>query len=238
MQTTAKNLQRIRIVGETHYHPVLWYLPEYLAHRAANPDDQCGSVLLNTLRRIATIKRLPPPPFVEDKRVIVRLSLESTETGQLNINYVTADLDDALAGNHKHQHSYIHTVDKDLFFKYIDVFDMFYSRNRRRAKAEDMETMITCTQHQRGTESDKQAKDTYYWYKPTQLTDLIRSVLTRPMTRVVLGRYYVYLTQHTEQRINRILIDPIDNYDYQIKKGVSVDRIDNAQVMNLLNQVL
>lgn len=240
MQTTAQNLQRIRTVGDTYYHPVLWYLPEYLAHWTSNPDDKPGSVLLNNIRRIATIKRLPTPPMVEDKRIIVRMTLEDASNGQLNINYITQDLDEALVGNNTKYHTYTHVVDKELFFKYVDVFDLFYSRNRRRVSAENMEMMITYSRRWRNnvTQASGQTPNTYYWYNPTQLSDLIQLVLPEPAMRVILGRRFVYLISETEEQLIRLIIDPVDDFASQIKKGVSVNRVDNDQVMNLLNQDL
>lgn len=124
MQTTTLDVKQSHKAGEVHYHPVLWYLPEYMEYRENNPEDPCSHGVLNNMRRIAAIKRLAIPPMLEDKRVIIDIRFEETSEDLMVIRYMTVDLDKVQAGNPGQTHEYTRTIAKGLFSRRVDEGDI------------------------------------------------------------------------------------------------------------------
>lgn len=234
MYTTAENLNRMRIIGQTYYHPVLWYLPEYL--------DQCehkSSSLLNSLRRMVAIKRLPLPSIVENKQIITKITLTQGTAGKLQITYncVDRDEDDAVS----YPMLFTRELDKETLFKYVDLFDVFYNRNRNRGDSSSMELVVEKRRNRRV--ADKQItgslQNKYYLYTSSNMNELVMQVLEHPDAQVTLGRHYLLVSREFKEGettwVNRMVFEPVKYIKSRIKKSACTEQVTTSQLLDILS---
>lgn len=237
MYTTAENLNRLRIIGQTYYHPVLWYLPEYL--------DQCehkSSSLLNSLRRMVTIKRLPLPPIVENKQIITKITLTQGAEGKLKITYNCLDQNEAIEGGMVNSQTLlIRELDKETLFKYVDLFDVFYNRNHNRGDSSSMELVVSNRRDRRV--ADKQTtgltQTKYHLYTSSDLNELLIQVLQYPDTRVTLGKHFLMVSREVKTSeatwVNYVFFEPVKDIKSRTKKSVCTEQVTTSQLLDILS---
>lgn len=237
MYTTAENLNRMRIIGQTYYHPVLWYLPEYL--------EQCerkSSSLLNSLRRMVTIKRLPLPPIVENKQIITKITLTQGNAGKLQITYNCLDQNEAIeSGTANSQTLITRELDKETLFKYVDLFDVFYNRNHNRGDSSSMELVVENRRNRRVV--DKQItgsfQNKYYLYTSSNMNELVMQVLEHPDAQVTLGRHYLLVSREFKEGettwVNRMVFEPVKYIKSRIKKSACTEQVTTSQLLDILS---
>lgn len=234
MYTTAENLNRMRIIGQTYYHPVLWYLPEYL--------DQCehkSSSLLNSLRQMVAIKRLPLPSIVENKQIITKITLTQGTAGKLQITYNCVDRDEGDAVSYPML--FTRELDKETLFKYVDLFDVFYNRNRNRGDSSLMELVVEKRRNRRV--ADKQItgsfQNKYYLYTSSNMNELVMQVLEHPDAQVTLGRHYLLVSREFKEGettwVNRMVFEPVKYIKSRIKKSACTEQVTTSQLLDILS---
>lgn len=229
MQTTAENLNKLRTTLERHYHPVYWYLPEYLEFLHENPDKDSSAPLLNKLRRFIAIKRLPLPLVVVNKEIISRISIQLKTDDEALLTYQCIDLTETqLSPSNALKQSYTRSVKVQYLMQHLDLFEIFCNRNR----VTDPVTALLCKQVSETLIDNKQHRSLYM---VERFNRVLLELLARDV-KIILGKYHLTCWKSTPvEGEGRVLLQNLFFSPHRSKRDSNKQQ---AVLDNITNQDL